>query len=69
MVSDAASRRAPAATTLKGNIPACNICKRKIVDNAEAEQSYKFIADLLVEKEALEIEAKRQQCDKRNKKR
>ena len=38
---------------------------RKVVDNAEAKKSYKFKADPLVMKVALEIGAKRQQCNKR----
>ena len=35
--------------------------KRKIVDHKEEEQSYKFRANPLVEKEAMDIEEKRHQ--------
>jgi len=59
---EAASRRAPTEV----NIPAHSKGKRKIVDSAEVEQSCKFIAYPIVHKETLVIEAKRQQCDKRN---
>lgn len=40
--------------------------KRKVVDRMEEEKSWKFRADPLVQKAYLAIEAKRQQCDKRN---
>jgi len=41
----------------------CEKGKRKIVDRMEEEQSYKFWADPLVEKEAMAIEGKRHQHD------
>lgn len=66
MRSKAASWRAPQVATTKVNIPVRDKGKRKIVDNMEEQQSCKFQADPLVQKEALEIEAKMQQCDKRN---
>lgn len=43
----------------KGSRPVHDQCRRKVVDSAKVEQSYKFKADPLVMKEALEIEAKR----------
>lgn len=39
--------------------------KRKIVENPEAEQSYKMREDPIIEKEALQAEAKREQWIKR----
>ena len=59
MVSEAASRRAPATTTAEVNILACDKGKRNIVDNTEVEQRCKFWADPLMQKAALVIEAKR----------
>ena len=39
--------------------------KRKIVESGEAEKSYMFKEDSLVERVALEIEEKRQHCNRR----
>lgn len=48
------------------NIPLRDKSKRKILDHMEEEKSCKFREDPLVEKPAMAIDAKRQQCDKRN---
>ena len=60
MVSKETSRR---AKTIEVDILACDKGKRKIVDRLEEKQNCKFREDPLVEKEALAIEVKRQQCD------
>lgn len=48
-----------------GSRPVDDKWKRKVVDSAEAEQSYKFKENPLVMKVTLENEAKRQQHDRR----
>ena len=55
---EAASRRA--LVIVEPSIPVCYKGKRKIIDYMEEEQSYKFQADPLIEKEVMAIEAKRQ---------
>lgn len=55
-------RRAP---TIEVNILVHDKGKRNIVNNAEVEQSCKFRIDPLVQKAALEIEAKRKHHDRR----
>jgi len=47
------------------SIPVCNKGKRKIVDDMEQEQSYKFQEYPLVENSTLAIEEKRRQHDKK----
>ena len=49
----------------EGSRPALDKGKRKVADSAKAKQTCKFKANPLVLREALEIEAKRQQRDKR----
>jgi len=66
MDREATSRRAPEEATVEVNIPVQGNGKRNIVDNMEEEKSYKFRAKPLVQKEALAIEANRQQRNKRN---
>jgi len=60
-------KRALATTRPEVNILACDKRKRKIIESAEAKQSYSLRAYPLVKKEALSIEAKRQQCERRSK--
>ena len=52
------SQREASSTTVEGNTLSHDKGKRKVVDNAEEEQSRKFKVEPLVMKEALEIEAK-----------
>lgn len=40
----------------EGSTPACGECKKKVVDNMEAEQNCKFKENPLVMKSTLEIE-------------
>lgn len=56
---EAVAHRAPSSATAEGSIPTHDKGKRKVVDNAEAEQSCKIKADPLVMKAALEIDANR----------
>ena len=53
-----------AAPTTEVNLPVQNKGKSQIVDLMEEEEYCKFWADTLVEKSAMAIESKRQQCDK-----
>ena len=64
---EVASRRAPAVAivAIEPSIPVCENGKRNIIYRMEEEKSCKFQADPLIEKEAIAIEAKRQQRDKR----
>ena len=66
MDSEAAFWRAPKAVATEVNMPVRDKGKRKIVDSVEAEQSFKFQVDPLMQKEVFSIEAKRKQCDRRN---
>lgn len=51
------SQGATPSAIAKGSRLACDKCKRKVVDIAKAEKSFKFKVDPLVMKETLEIKA------------
>jgi len=52
-------------TTTVSNKPIEDKGKRKSIESVEAEQSYKFKECPLVERLALEIDVKRQHCERR----
>lgn len=53
------SQQATPSIATEGRRPACDKCKRKVVDNAEVEHSCKFKADPVMMKATLEIDAMR----------
>lgn len=62
---EATSKRAPIVAATEVNILEHDKRTRNIVESIEAEQRCKFIVDLLVKKEALAIDVKRQHRDRR----
>jgi len=53
------SQQATPLATAKGSTPAHDKCKRKVVDNIEVDQNYKFKVDPFMMKAALKIEGMR----------
>jgi len=58
-----ASQQAAPSAVVEGSTPTHNECKRKVVDNIEAEKRCKFKEDPLMMKATLEIEAMRWRHD------